>query len=46
MSLYFVIIKTQEDRIMRITFLTLFVLTISLFLMITKYKLILGKIMR
>ena len=26
MSLYFVIIKTQEDRIMRITFLTLFVL--------------------
>ena len=27
MSLYFVIIKTREDRIMRIMFLTLFILT-------------------
>lgn len=27
MSLYFVIIKTREDRIMRIMFLTIFVLT-------------------
>jgi hypothetical protein len=30
MSLYFVIIKPREDRIMRITFLTLFVLTASM----------------